>query len=79
MAAVVAGKPNKAIARELDMGLRTVELRRANVMRIMGVRCVAELVRLELIARESPEPNPHTDVAPDPTADCPEHLLDRAS
>lgn len=47
---VLDGKPNKVIKKELDIGLRTAELRRANVMRKMGARSLAELVRMTLIA-----------------------------
>lgn len=42
---VVAGKPNKQIARQLDVSLRTVESRRHDLFEKMGVRSVAELVR----------------------------------
>lgn len=44
------GRPNKSIAKQLSMGLRTVELRRANLMRKMGARSLAELVRQALAA-----------------------------
>jgi FixJ family two-component response regulator len=47
---MIAGKPNKAIAADLQIGLRTVELRRANVMKKIGVDSVAELVRLAMEA-----------------------------
>lgn len=47
---VLDGKPNKVIKKELDIGLRTAELRRANVMRKMGARSLAELVRMTLVA-----------------------------
>ena len=40
------GKMNKNIARELDLGLRTVELRRHQIMKKIQVDSVAELVRL---------------------------------
>jgi FixJ family two-component response regulator len=45
---MMAGKPNKAIAADLQIGLRTVELRRANVMKKIEVDSVAELVRLAM-------------------------------
>jgi FixJ family two-component response regulator len=45
---LIAGKPNKAIAAELEIGLRTVELRRANIMKKMQAGSLAELVRLRL-------------------------------
>lgn len=45
---LLAGTPNKVIAAELEIGLRTVELRRANVMKKMGARSLAELVRFSV-------------------------------
>jgi len=48
MREMIAGKPNKVIAAELGIGLRTVELRRANVLKKMEAGSVAELVRLNL-------------------------------
>lgn len=51
---VLDGKPNKVIKKELDIGLRTAELRRANVMRKMGARSLAELVRMTLVAGVTP-------------------------
>jgi two-component system, LuxR family, response regulator FixJ len=45
---VMAGTPNKKIATDLDMGLRTVELRRANIMKKTGAASLPELVRLAL-------------------------------
>jgi two-component system response regulator FixJ len=45
---LIAGKANKAIAAELDLGLRTVELRRATIMKKMEANSLAELVRLIL-------------------------------
>jgi FixJ family two-component response regulator len=54
---LLAGKPNKQIAAELGVGLRTVELRRATLMKKMHADSLAELVRLVLIAEgKSPEP-----------------------
>jgi len=44
------GKMNKNIAKELDLGLRTVELRRHQIMKKMNVDSVAELVRLVMEA-----------------------------
>lgn len=42
---LLAGKMNKNIARELDLGLRTVELRRHQIMKKMQVDSVAQLVK----------------------------------
>ncbi|MBI3838048.1 MAG: response regulator transcription factor [Planctomycetia bacterium] len=42
----VAGKPDKAIAIKLDLSLRTIQLRRASVMRKINAHSRAELIRL---------------------------------
>jgi FixJ family two-component response regulator len=58
---LMAGLTSKTIAYELQLGLRTVELRRANIMNKMGARSLAELVRLVLLIRpdeHSPSPSP---------------------
>jgi FixJ family two-component response regulator len=43
---IVAGKLNKQIATDLGTAEKTIKFHRANLMRKMGVRVVAELVRL---------------------------------
>jgi FixJ family two-component response regulator len=43
---VVAGRLNKQIAAELGTGEKTIKFHRANLMRKMGVRSVADLVKL---------------------------------
>jgi two-component system, LuxR family, response regulator FixJ len=53
---LLAGKANKTIAAELDLGLRTVELRRATIMKKMEANSLAELVRLILWLEASSEP-----------------------
>ncbi len=45
------GSSNKAIARELDISPRTVEIHRANMMSKLGARHAAEAVRLRIEAR----------------------------
>ncbi|MBW3597361.1 MAG: LuxR C-terminal-related transcriptional regulator [Planctomycetes bacterium] len=47
---LIAGKANKNIAADLQMGLRTVELRRAKILKKTGAKSLAELVRLAMIA-----------------------------
>ena len=54
MMKMLRGMPNKRIAAELDIGLRTVELRRANVLKKMQVESLAELVRLAMLANKMP-------------------------
>jgi two-component system, LuxR family, response regulator FixJ len=52
------GLTSKTIAYELELGLRTVELRRANIMEKMGANSLPELVRRVLLIRpESDIPN----------------------
>lgn len=43
---VVSGETNKGVARHLDISERTVEIHRANVMRKMCAKSLADLVRL---------------------------------
>lgn len=47
---LVAGKINKAIARDLGISPRTVEVYRANLMAKTGARSMSELMRLALAA-----------------------------
>jgi FixJ family two-component response regulator len=42
---VLAGKPNRQIAGELAISLKTVEFHRARIMQKFGVRTAAELFR----------------------------------
>ena len=49
---VIDGKPNKIIASELDISVKTVEFHRAKVMEKAGVDSVAELVQ---VAMQQPE------------------------
>lgn len=46
---MLEGLPNKRIAVDLDVGLRTVELRRANVMKKMEAASLPELVRMAIL------------------------------
>ncbi len=45
---MVLGKQNKAIAQDLGVSPRTIEIHRARVMEKMDVQSVAELVRMML-------------------------------
>jgi two-component system, LuxR family, response regulator FixJ len=47
---LVAGKPNKTIAYDLEISPRTVEVYRANVMTKMKAASLSELVRMALVA-----------------------------
>ncbi len=53
---LVGGMPNKAIAQELGLGLRTVESRRHEVFRKMQANSLPELVRLVLEAQPGGRP-----------------------
>jgi two-component system, LuxR family, response regulator FixJ len=50
LALLVAGKPNRTIADELNLSVRTIEVRRAKVMEKMEADSLAELIRLTLAA-----------------------------
>ena len=50
----VDGKPDKAIALKLDLSLRTIQLRRASVMRKMKAQSRAELIRLAQTLEQLP-------------------------
>lgn len=45
---VIEGKPNKIIAAELDISMKTVEFHRSKVMEKMGAASVAELVHIAM-------------------------------
>jgi two-component system response regulator FixJ len=53
---LVAGLPNKAIAFDLSISPRTVEIHRARLMDKMQARSLSELVRLALAAGIEPKP-----------------------
>jgi two-component system response regulator FixJ len=46
---LLIGHPNKQIAIDLDLGLRTIELRRANVMKKMQATSLPDLVRMAIL------------------------------
>jgi DNA-binding CsgD family transcriptional regulator len=51
---LVAGKPNKAIAYDLGISVRTVEVHRARMLERLGTRSTAEAIRLAVIATVAP-------------------------
>jgi len=53
--ALMAGRSNKVIAYDLDISVRTVEVHRARMMDRLGVRQLAEAVRLAILAKLAPE------------------------
>jgi FixJ family two-component response regulator len=48
---IVAGVPNKSMATQLQISERAVEMRRANLMRKLGVRSTAELLDIAITHR----------------------------
>lgn len=58
------GLPNKSIARELDISVKTIEKHRANATRKLGVGSTPEMVRIAVIAEEKgPDVEPRGDEA----------------
>jgi two-component system response regulator FixJ len=53
--ALVAGRPNKVIAFDLGISVRTVEVHRARMMDRLGVHQLAEAIRLAVMAGLAPE------------------------
>jgi two-component system response regulator FixJ len=53
--ALMAGHPNKVIAFDLGISVRTVEVHRARMMSRLGVRQLAEAIRLAVMARMAPQ------------------------
>lgn len=49
---LVLGKANKAVAHELGISARTVEVHRARIMEKLGARSLSEVVRLALTVEE---------------------------
>jgi two-component system response regulator FixJ len=63
MRMLIEGNPNKVMAAKLGLSQRTVEIHRAHVMDKMGVRSLAQLVRMVMAVPEHeqpPQPGPAT-------------------
>jgi len=61
---IVAGRPNRWIAQQLDVGIRTVESRRSEVFKQMQAESVAELVHMVVEVdpkRQLPKPSSDED------------------
>jgi len=52
LAQVAAGEPNKAIARQLGISFRTVELHRSHILEKMQAHTVAQLVRMAILLQQ---------------------------
>ena len=53
MRRVVEGKPNKCIAKDLSISIKTVEAHRSRMMEKLGVNSIAELVRVAVACEAS--------------------------
>jgi two-component system response regulator FixJ len=51
---LVAGKPNKTIAADLEISARTVEVHRARMLERLGTRRLADAIRLAVVASLGP-------------------------
>jgi len=49
MALLVEGKPNKIVAADLGLSVRTVETHRAHILSKLGVKSLSDLVRLSML------------------------------
>ena len=56
MRLVVAGDPNKVMARKLGLSIKTIEKHRSSLMKKLRVRSVPELVRMAMLLDESINP-----------------------
>ncbi len=56
---VVAGKPNKVVASELDLSQKTIEVHRANVMKKMRADSFADLVKMAMQLGKTGAPRLH--------------------
>ena len=57
---LLAGRPNKLIAYDLGISVRTVEVHRARMMERLGLRQLSEVIRLGVMARLSVSPSANT-------------------
>jgi two-component system response regulator FixJ len=55
LGALVAGRPSKAIAHDLGISIRTVEVHRARMLERLGTRRLAEAIRLAVLADLAPD------------------------
>jgi two-component system sensor kinase FixL len=65
---LLAGFSNKAIARQLDLSPRTVEMHRANMMAELGVATLSEALRIAIDAELAPLDADAADAPPAPLA-----------
>lgn len=55
---IVAGAPNKIVARTLDLSVRTVEMHRANMLAKLGARSTADAIHMAMLCGVMPWPLP---------------------
>ena len=51
LVALTAGRSNKVIAHELGLSVRTIEVHRARMLERLGIRTLAEAIRLAVLAK----------------------------
>jgi two-component system response regulator FixJ len=59
--ALLMGRPNKVIAYDLGISVRTVEVHRARMMERLGTKQIADAIRLAVMAKLAPPRSNHGD------------------
>jgi two-component system response regulator FixJ len=63
---LMAGRPNKVVAYDLGLSVRTVEVHRARMLDRLGLHSFAEAIRLAVLATLAPADEPTDNTSPKP-------------
>ncbi len=79
VALVSDGLPNKSVAHELDISVKTIEKHRANATRKLGVGSTAEMVRIAVVADNKPPESRPAAASGNPDRPFPDSFPGRAN